>query len=147
MNSPYPLMYQGMSDDFYAPQGRIPLPREEDQIDFEGEVLRAAGLEVVTAGSGAAAVEHLKNQEFNAVFLDSRIPGEWSSEDVYRWIADSRPGLLGRTVLVLSNVSDPGIRLFVDATKVLCLVKPFEVADLLAVTRRLLRRVKAAVLS
>ncbi len=45
---------------------------------------------------------------------------------------------------MLSNVSDPGIRVFVDATKVLCPVKPFEVADLLAVTRRLLRRAKAA---
>jgi DNA-binding response OmpR family regulator len=33
---------------------------------------------------------------------------------------------------------------FVDATKVLCLVKPFEVADMLAVTRRVLRRMKAA---
>jgi fumarylacetoacetate (FAA) hydrolase len=38
MDSPYPLMYQGMSDDFYRPQGEISLPREEDQIDFEGEV-------------------------------------------------------------------------------------------------------------
>lgn len=38
MNSPFPLMYQGMSDDFYRPHGEVPLPREEDQIDFEGEV-------------------------------------------------------------------------------------------------------------
>lgn len=38
MNSPFPLMYQGMSDDFYAPHGDVPLPREDDQIDFEGEV-------------------------------------------------------------------------------------------------------------
>lgn len=38
MDSPYPLMYQGMSDDFYRPHGDIALPREEDQIDFEGEV-------------------------------------------------------------------------------------------------------------
>ncbi|MCW5628612.1 MAG: fumarylacetoacetate hydrolase family protein [Rhodoferax sp.] len=38
MDSPYPLMYQGMSDDFYRPQGEISLPREEDQSDFEGEV-------------------------------------------------------------------------------------------------------------
>ncbi|HEY6306767.1 MAG TPA: PAS domain S-box protein [Candidatus Angelobacter sp.] len=126
-------------------EGRVLLvDDEEDVLDFEREVLTAAGLEVVLTSSGAAAVEHLQQEEFDAVFLDSRIPGEWSSEDVYRWIADSRPGLLARTVLVLSNVSDPGIRAFVDATKVLCLVKPFEVADLLAVTRRVLRRMKAA---
>lgn len=37
-NSPYPLMYQGMSDEFYAPHGDVALPREEDDIDFEGEV-------------------------------------------------------------------------------------------------------------
>jgi fumarylacetoacetate (FAA) hydrolase len=38
MNSTFPLMYQGMSDDFYRPHGDILLPREEDFIDFEAEV-------------------------------------------------------------------------------------------------------------
>jgi DNA-binding response OmpR family regulator len=47
-------------------------------------------------------------------------------------------------VFVLSDVSDPGVRAFVDATKIFCLVKPFEVSDLLAVVRRALRRVRAA---
>ena len=47
-----------------------------------------------------------------------------------------------KTVLVLSNISDPGIRVFVDATKIMCLVKPFEVPDLLALVRRLLRKSK-----
>jgi fumarylacetoacetate (FAA) hydrolase len=32
-----PLMYQGISDRFYGPHDDIPLPREEDGIDFEGE--------------------------------------------------------------------------------------------------------------
>jgi fumarylacetoacetate (FAA) hydrolase len=32
-----PLMYQGVSDRFYGPYDDIPLPREEDGIDFEGE--------------------------------------------------------------------------------------------------------------
>jgi fumarylacetoacetate (FAA) hydrolase len=34
----YPLMYQGMSDAFFSPQGDYALPREEDDVDFEGEV-------------------------------------------------------------------------------------------------------------
>ena len=126
-------------------EGRVLLVDDEEAVlDFEREVLTAAGLEVVPTSSGAAAIERLQQEDFDAVFLDSRMPGQWSSEEVYRWIADSRPGLLARTILVLSNVSDPGTRVFVDATKVLCLVKPFEVADMLAVTRRVLRRVKAA---
>lgn len=32
-----PLMYQGVSDTFYSAQQDIPLPSEEDGIDFEGE--------------------------------------------------------------------------------------------------------------
>jgi two-component system NtrC family sensor kinase len=126
-------------------EGRVLLVDDEEAVlDFEREVLTAAGLNVVTSSSGAAAIERLQQEEFDAVFLDSTMPGQWSSEEVYRWIGESRPGLLARTILVLSNVSDPSTRVFVDATKVLCLVKPFEVADMLAVTRRVLRRVKAA---
>ena len=59
-------------------------------------------------------------------------------------LEQARTELVPRTVLVLSNVSDPSVRVFVDATKLLCLVKPFEVADLLAMARRILRRVRAA---
>ncbi len=126
-------------------EGRVLLVDDEEAVlELEREVLAAAGLSVVAVTLGAAAVERLQAEEFDAVFLDSKIPGEYSSEDVYRWITESRPELLARTVLVLSNVSDPSVRVFVDATKVLCLVKPFEVSDMLAVARRVLRRVKAA---
>ncbi len=117
---------------------------EEAVLDFEREVLSAAGLNVVTVTSGAEAVDYLKQEDFDVLLLDSKVPGSWSSEDVFHWMEQHRPELVPRTVLVLSNVSDPGVRAFVDATKIFCLVKPFEVSDLLAVARRVLRRVKAA---
>jgi DNA-binding response OmpR family regulator len=118
---------------------------EEAVLDFECEVLTAAGLTVVTALSGAEAADQLRQREFDAVFLDSKIPGEWSSERVYRLIEKDFPALVPKTVLVMSNVSDSGVRAFVDATQIFCLVKPFEVADLLAVARRVMRRSKTAV--
>jgi two-component system NtrC family sensor kinase len=125
-------------------EGRVLLLDDEDAVlDFEREALASAGLEVVAVASGADAVERIQKEEFDAVFLDSKIPGDWSSEDVYRWISQEKPSLLTRTVLVLSNVTDPSVRKFVEATHVLCLVKPFEVSDLLAVSRRVLRRVRA----
>jgi DNA-binding response OmpR family regulator len=99
---------------------------------------------VFTVSSGAEAVDSLKNDDFDVLLLDSKIPGTWSSEEVFHWLEENRPEMVPRTVLVLSNVSDPSVRAFVDATKVFCLVKPFEVSDLLAVTRRVMRRVKAA---
>jgi len=117
---------------------------EEAVLDFEREVLTAAGLKVTTALSGADAIAKLEQGEFQAVLLDSKIPGEFSSEDVFHWIENNRTDLVSRTVLVLSNVSDPRVRVFVDATRILCLVKPFEVADLLAMARRVLRRARVA---
>ncbi|HZD93476.1 MAG TPA: ATP-binding protein, partial [Candidatus Sulfotelmatobacter sp.] len=126
-------------------EGSVLLVDDEDAVlDFEREVLTAAGLKVTTALSGADAIKKLNEEEFEAVLLDSKIPGEISSEDVFHWIEQNRTELVSRTVLVLSNVSDPSVRVFVDATRILCLVKPFELADLLAMTRRVLRRAKAA---
>jgi two-component system NtrC family sensor kinase len=117
---------------------------EEAVLDFEREVLSSAGLQVVTVSAGAEAVESLKNEDFDILLLDSKLPGTWSSEQVFQWLQENRPELVPRTVFVLSDVSDPGMRAFVDATKIFCLVKPFEVSDLLAVVRRALRRVRAA---
>jgi two-component system NtrC family sensor kinase len=117
---------------------------EEAVLDFAREVLSAAGLQVATVSSGAEAVESLKNEDFDILLLDSKIPGTWSSEQVFQWLEKNRPELVPRTVFVLSDLSDASVRAFVDATKIFCLVKPFEVSDLLAVVRRALRRVRAA---
>jgi fumarylacetoacetate (FAA) hydrolase len=57
MKAPFPLMYQGMSDDFYRPQGDIPLPREEDGIDFEAEI----GIVVDEVPMGTTAAEAEKH--------------------------------------------------------------------------------------
>lgn len=37
IDSDRPLMYQGMSDRFLGPRDEVPLPDEQDGIDFEGE--------------------------------------------------------------------------------------------------------------
>lgn len=125
-------------------EGRVLLLDDEEAVlDFEREVLVSAGLDVVAVISGADAVKLMEREEFDAVFLDSKIPGDWSSEGVYRWMEQHRAGMLTRTVLVLSNVTDPSVRSFVEATHVLCLVKPFQIDELLAASRRVLRRVKA----
>ncbi|HEV3039280.1 MAG TPA: ATP-binding protein [Candidatus Angelobacter sp.] len=112
---------------------------EEIVLDYERDVLTAAGLEVIVATSGEQALEYLQQQSFDIVLLDSKMPGTCTSEDIYRWIQKYHPDQAAKTVLVLSNVSDPGVRVFVDATKIMCLVKPFEVPDLLALVRRVLR--------
>ena len=54
-----PLMYQGGSDDFVGPWDDMPLPSEEDGIDFEAEL--AVVVDRVPMGTPASsALEHVK---------------------------------------------------------------------------------------
>ncbi|MEH3106452.1 MAG: fumarylacetoacetate hydrolase family protein [Sphingomonas fennica] len=50
-----PLMYQGVSDRFYGPTDDIPLPSEDDGIDFEGEY--GVIVDTVPMGVGPAEAE------------------------------------------------------------------------------------------
>ncbi len=54
-----PLMYQGAGDDFLGPVDDVPLPSEQDGIDFEGEI--GIIVDRVPMGSGAAqAAAHIR---------------------------------------------------------------------------------------
>ncbi len=54
-----PLMYQGASDDFLGPNDDMPLPSEDDGIDFEAEI--AVVVDNVPMGTSAdAALSHVK---------------------------------------------------------------------------------------
>ena len=54
-----PLMYQGLSHQFLGPSDDVPLPRESDDIDFEGEF--AVVTDAVPMGvSPAVAAAHIK---------------------------------------------------------------------------------------
>lgn len=54
-----PLMYQGVSDRFYAPTADVRFPSEEDGIDFEGEF--GVITDAVPMGTGAAeARRHIR---------------------------------------------------------------------------------------
>jgi len=116
------------------------LDDDKDVPNFEPEVLAAAGLTVEIARSGAEALEKLQQGHFDAIFIDSKAPGKLDGVDVCQWIQQQRPDLISRLVLVVSNMSDPGVITLIDQAHLPCLVKPFELSDLFAVIRRLLRK-------
>lgn len=111
----------------------------EAVLVFEREVLTAAGLEVVAVSSGAAAIEHLMQQDCDLVLLDREIPGEKSSDDVLQWLKKSRPEMASRIVLMVQNENHSPLRSFVNSSQILCFVKPFEAFEIMAVLRRVLR--------
>ena len=119
--------------------GRVLLVESEQAaLDFEREVLSAAGLKVVALSSGAQAMEMLAHDSFDVVLLDSKISEPVSCEEVFQWIQQSRPDLASRTVLMPLS-SDAEVRASASSGKSLYLVRPFEVTDLQGVVRRVLR--------
>jgi PAS domain S-box-containing protein len=124
--------------------GRVLLVDDEETVlEFEREVLRGAGAHVVTLNRGEDAIATLQKENFDAVVLDGKMPGGWTGFDIYRWLVEHRPGLEERVILTLSNIDDLELRSVLKEREISYLIKPFEVAELIAAVRRVLERDRA----
>lgn len=128
-----------------AIEGRILLVENEDAVlEFERDVLTGAGAEVITSMNGEEIMTLLRNQSFDAVIMDGKMPGGWGPTEMYRWLGENCADLQKHLLFTFSSVAEPEIRSFLQENNVPCLVKPFEVADLIAHARRLLQKAQAA---
>lgn len=115
-------------------QGRVLLVDDEEAVlEFEREVLTGAGAKVVCVSTGEAAINRLATEHFDAVLVDSSMPGALNGTDVYKWISFHRPESRHRLVLAFSSVTDNDLRDFVEKNAILSIHKPFEVSELIAV--------------
>jgi len=122
-------------------RGRVLIVDDElSVLEFEREVLLGVGAEVVAVDSGDEAIACLGAEEFDAILLDGKMPGRWDGPDIYRWVEENRPAMTQRVLLAVSDMSDAKIRRFLETSRCPCIVKPFEVKDLIALTRRLLQK-------
>jgi PAS domain S-box-containing protein len=122
--------------------GRILLVDEEAVLEFEREALAGAGAEVVAVSSGEQAIECLQREKFDAMLFGATMPGQWTGIDLYRWVAVNLPGAEGNIILATSNIGDKETCSFLKNVRVPCIVKPFQVAELIAIARSLLARSK-----
>ncbi len=126
-------------------QGRVLVVDDEDAVrEFEREALISAGASVVAASNGEEALAHLECDHFDAVILDTSMPGAWSGIEIYRWITKNHPRRAANIILAVSSISEPEARPLLEAEAVLSLVKPFQIPDLIQVTRRALMRKNSA---
>ena len=127
-------------------RGRVLLVDDEEAVlEFEREALTGAGAEVVAVSSGEQAIERLQQEKFDAVLVNAAMPGGWSGMDLYRWVAANLPGTEKNIIFTISDSSDSETGSFCQQGNVPCIVKPFQVADLIAATRTLLSRSEKAV--
>jgi two-component system, NtrC family, sensor kinase len=120
-------------------QGRVLLVDAADVLDYEREVLSAAGLEVVAHQPTVKVFESLLQTEFDIVLLDTAVSGPLESANLVRWMREERPDVISRVVLMMPPTGDGAPRSFINPEGLHCFVKPFEASALFAVLRRFLR--------
>jgi PAS domain S-box-containing protein len=125
--------------------GRVLLiENEEAVLEFERDVLTGAGAEVVTSMNAEEMKSLLSKQSFDAIIIDGKAQGNGGAREVYGWLAENCSGMEKHLLFTFSSVAEPEVRSFLQENGVSCLVKPFEVGDLIAHARRLMQKAHAA---
>ena len=129
-----------------AISGRVLLVEEEESVlEFERDVLAGAGAAVVTARTSQDVQTRLLSEHFDAVIMTGKLPGEWNAKESFTWIKTNCSGMEEHVLFTFSSgVDATDGRAFLQENNVPYLVKPFEVAELIAQTRRLLQKSQAA---
>jgi two-component system, NtrC family, sensor kinase len=137
---PAPRVHEG------AISGRVLLVEEEEAVcEFERDVLAGAGATVITAQSAQAMKDRLLAEQFDAVIVNGKMPDQWNAKESYEWLKEKCPTMEGHILYTFSNGVEPSEgRAFLQENNVPYLVKPFEVADLIAQARKLLQKAQAA---
>lgn len=137
---PAPRLHEG------AVHGRVLLVEEEEAVlEFERDVLAGAGATVITAQNAQAMKDRLLSEQFDAVIVNGKMPDQWGAKDSYAWLKEKCSTMDGHILYTFSNGVEPSEgRAFLQENNVPYLVKPFEVADLIAHARKLLQKAQAA---
>ncbi len=121
--------------------GRMLLVEDEEAVlEFQRDVLVGAGAEVTTSMSVEDTQKQLRNGSFDVIVMNGRMPGGFSAQEMYEWMAKNCPGQETRLLFTFSTVTDPQTRSFLQKQGVPSLAKPFEVADLISQVRKLSQR-------
>jgi len=110
----------------------------ETVLQLEEEVLGAAGASVRLARSAQQAIEILQHESVDAIVCDSRLQGEESAANLYRWIEKKRPDMVSRLLFTVSNAGDESESPFLRATGCPVLRKPFKIEELLSAVKSVL---------
>jgi len=104
--------------------------RELCQALLEGE-----GCVVELAADGSAAQARLKQQQYDLIITDIRMPGEMSGVDLYRWLKAEKPESCKRVIFITGDLLTQDLREALGEVGRRLLTKPFEVTTLIDIVR------------
>jgi DNA-binding NtrC family response regulator len=94
--------------------------------------LRKRGWDADEAEDGRAALLMLQSVSvggYQIVISDLRMP-EYTGDQLHDWLADHRPDLFRRLILITGDLTSPGLGDFIARTPRPVIEKPFELAEL-----------------
>ncbi|MEJ0090298.1 MAG: hybrid sensor histidine kinase/response regulator [Limisphaerales bacterium] len=97
---------------------------EESILQMLRERLTLSGYSVDTVSDGEKALNQLRQENYDAIFSDWKMPG-MSGRQIYETLRASNPNQCRRIVFFSGDVINEPMRLFLEQEKRLCLTKPF----------------------
>ena len=104
-------------------------------------VLSKEGFAVTTVGDGKAAQESVKNQQYNLLLVDIKLP-VMSGIDFYVWLRGEYPQLSRRVILMTGSVMGGETMSFLEQSGQPYLLKPFRPEELVKIVRKTLRKAR-----
>ncbi len=110
---------------------------EELLLSFLKTALERGGMAVTAAASGDQALALLERGEFAGVVSDLRMEGGIGGAEIFDWVHEHRPELSSRFLFITGNASDPYAVAVRERTRALFIEKPFRIALLIELIRRI----------
>lgn len=130
--------------------GRVLVVHPDEQVlEFTRRVLAGAGADVLALRRGEDALLRLEKSRqeksgYDALLVNDRLPGGYTGMEIYRWVKQHQPGAERSVMLVHSGLNDAHTQQFLDESGALGVTAPFNVSDLIAMTRLALDKSKAS---
>jgi PAS domain S-box-containing protein len=139
VSSPSASVIEPSSHELETVGGRVLLvDDEEDVLQLEREILISHGLRAKTARSAREAIEILKRTSVDAVVVDMKMPGEFSTLDLYYWIGNHRPELATHVAFTASDPRSGEVAEQLKSSGCTVLSKPFRIEEFWVAVRKLL---------
>ncbi len=107
-------------------------------IELQATILESLGASVITAATGARAIELLGDKDFDLIVSDLRMPGGVSGQDLFRWVVANRPSVSRVFLFITGDTAGEEAQAFLQESGRPCLLKPFSVGEYVSAVREVL---------
>jgi CheY-like chemotaxis protein len=111
---------------------------EPSVMSFVRAALERAGYTVESAVSGVDALPMLEQGEFLGIVSDMRTPGGVDGADVHAWLTAHRPELVSKLIFITGDIVNEETAQTLIKTGAPCVEKPFRIAQLMDVVKKVM---------